>query len=137
MRGNSPGRPYVLLLQSSPVYVQGQGMGKHRGIHTGRSGGGSVRLPVAVERGMRDISCDRLRRSDGALWLPQSSPSSATPICVVGGAPRAFRGPLPVRRPLIGVAVPVTGRWSFECNLKTSNSILIILKYCRRIQPDQ
>jgi len=50
---------------------------------------------------------------------------------------RAVRGPVLARRPWIGVVAPVTGRWSFECNLKTSNSILIILKYCPRIQPGQ
>ena len=99
-----------------------------------------MRLHVTVERGVRGILCDRLRRSDGAPWVPRlprsSSPLLVTPICVVGGAPRAVLCPFPVRRLVVGLADPVTGRWSFECNLKESNSVIdYTLKYRRHIQP--
>jgi len=62
------------------------GTGKRHGIRTGRSGGGSVRLHVTVERGVRGILLDRLDRSDGVPLVPRlpqfSPPLLATPICV-------------------------------------------------------
>jgi len=78
-------------------------MGKHHEIRTGRSGGGSVRLHAVVEHGVMGARPDRLDRSDGVHLVPRlpqfSSSLLMTPICVIGGAPRAVRGPFPVRRP--------------------------------------
>jgi len=109
----------------------------------GRSVVGNRHPRVVAVSGVRGVLLGRPDRSDRVHWVPRflrsSTPSLATPICIVGGAPRAVLVPFPVIPPRAeGLIGPVTGRWSFQCYLKEFSSVNnYTLKYHRHVQPDR
>jgi len=83
----------------------------------------SVHSRISVVSRVRAVSLGRPDRSGRVPWVPRLLQSSAllpaTPIYVVGGAPRAVLAPFLVPPPWAEEAAGfVTGRWSLEYYLK-------------------
>jgi len=104
----------------------------------------SVHSRAVVVSGVRGVPLGRSDRFGKVPWVPKvpkllqvSAPSPATPIYVVGRAPRVVPVPFQVPPPWAeGLAGLVTGRWPLEYYLKESNSVSdYTLKYRRHEQP--